>query len=358
MHATATSDPLTPAANSRPTPGASPGTRLMSLSLDLDNLWTYLKTHGDPGWESFPSYLDTLVEILLERLEAHALTITVFVVGQDAALGANQRALARLAEAGHEIGNHSFSHEPWIQRYSIGALEQDIDKAEQAIEQATGHRPRGFRGPGFTRSDDLLRILAARDYLYDGSRLPTFLGPLARAFYLRGVRGIPAGELEKRNQLFGTFRDGLGPNRAHCREVEGRRLVDIPVTTLPVARTPIHMSYLVYLAGYSPTLCRAYLRTAVALCKVTRLEPSFLLHPLDFLGGDQVRELSFFPGMQLDTVFKLRLFDQVVTALKRAFTVVPMIEHARVVLARRDALGPSGSKARVSPGSTNGGLTS
>jgi hypothetical protein len=27
------------------------GKPLASLSLDLDNLWSYMKTHGDPGWE-------------------------------------------------------------------------------------------------------------------------------------------------------------------------------------------------------------------------------------------------------------------------------------------------------------------
>jgi hypothetical protein len=34
---------------------------IASLPLDLDNKWTYLKIHGDPGWESFPPYLDILV---------------------------------------------------------------------------------------------------------------------------------------------------------------------------------------------------------------------------------------------------------------------------------------------------------
>ena len=32
-----------------------------SISLDLDNLWSYLKTQGAPGWESYPSYLDQVV---------------------------------------------------------------------------------------------------------------------------------------------------------------------------------------------------------------------------------------------------------------------------------------------------------
>jgi len=39
-----------------------------SLSLDLDNKWSYLKTHGDVGWESFPSYLDMVVPRVLDFL--------------------------------------------------------------------------------------------------------------------------------------------------------------------------------------------------------------------------------------------------------------------------------------------------
>src|SRR5205823_13277969 len=58
---------------------------IASLSLDLDNKWSYLKTHGDPGWESFPSYLDLVVPRFLELLRDLDLRMTVFVVGQDAA---------------------------------------------------------------------------------------------------------------------------------------------------------------------------------------------------------------------------------------------------------------------------------
>ena len=34
-----------------------------SISLDLDNLWSYMKIHGDAGWDDYPSYLDTLVDL-------------------------------------------------------------------------------------------------------------------------------------------------------------------------------------------------------------------------------------------------------------------------------------------------------
>ena len=43
--------------------------RCASVSLDLDNLWSYLKTHGDDGWRDRPSYLDRFVPHMLEVLE-------------------------------------------------------------------------------------------------------------------------------------------------------------------------------------------------------------------------------------------------------------------------------------------------
>src|SRR5690349_25111353 len=95
---------------------------LASLSLDLDNEWSYLKTHGDASWEALPSYLDVIVPRALELLESLDLTITFFVVGLDATQERNHDAIAMIDAAGHEIGNHSYSHEPWLQRYSEDEL--------------------------------------------------------------------------------------------------------------------------------------------------------------------------------------------------------------------------------------------
>src|SRR3974390_2969447 len=118
---------------------------IASLSLDLDNQWSYLKVHGDPGWERFPSYLDHLVPRVLEFLAVRNLRITFFVVGQDAALEKNHASLKMIAAAGHEIGNHSFSHEPWFHRYDRERVESEIGLAEEYIYKVTGYRPIGYR---------------------------------------------------------------------------------------------------------------------------------------------------------------------------------------------------------------------
>jgi hypothetical protein len=307
--------------------------KLLSISLDLDNLWSYQKTHGDAGWDAFPSYLDTLSDIVLERLRKHDLTITFFVVGQDAALEKNHRALRALADAGHEIGNHSFLHEPWLHRYSPAEIDAEIGNAETHIEKATGKRPRGFRGPGFSMSAETLRVLARRGYTYDCSTFPTFIGALARAYYFWNSRNLSPEERKKREYLFGKFTDGLRPLKPYAWEIEPR-LIEIPVTTMPVFRVPMHLSYLIYLARFSKVLCWTYLKMAVALCRLTGTSPSLLLHPLDFLGGDKVKELGFFPGMNMDTRTKLDLFDGIIAYLKRHFTLVTMERHAATALAQ------------------------
>src|SRR5687767_11774885 len=106
---------------------------IASLSLDLDNKWSYMKTHGDAGWESFPSYLDVVVPRALQFLKERNLKITFFIVGQDAALEKNHEALGQISAGGHEIGNHSFNHEPWLHLYSKAELENEFERVEEAI---------------------------------------------------------------------------------------------------------------------------------------------------------------------------------------------------------------------------------
>jgi len=306
---------------------------LLSLGLDLDNLWSYMKIHGDRGWETHPSYLEPLAPLIIDTLRRHGIRATIFVVGQDAALEKNAAALRALADAGHEIGNHSFHHEPWLHLYSRPQIEDELRRAEEAIEGATGRRAIGFRGPGYSFSPDVLRVLVDRGYFYDCSTLPTFLGPLARAYYFWKSRGMPAEERAKRKNLFGSLKDGLQPIKPYTWSVDGRPLVEIPVTTMPIVRVPFHMSYLLYLSEYSRLAARAHLRLALSLCRLGRVTPSFLLHPLDFLGGDKVRELAFFPGMDLPTAAKIDFLDAGLERLKASFEVVTLEQHAKAVAA-------------------------
>jgi peptidoglycan-N-acetylglucosamine deacetylase len=309
---------------------AAPRARVASLSLDLDNKWTYMKIHGDAGWESYPSYLHLVVPRILAVLDALKLTTTVFVVGRDATREENVDALSAIAHAGHEIGNHSFNHEPWLHLYSSEQINEELASAEAAIEAALGIRPLGFRGPGFSVTPVVLEVLKRRGYHYDASTLPTFVGPLARAYCFMTAR-MPPEERRKRQHLFGSLRDGLRPLNPYLWDLQRGKLVEIPVSTFPIVRLPFHLSYILYLASFSTRIAIAYFSAALQACRLSEVQPSLLLHPLDFLGGDDVPELRYFPSMGLSGVQKSRLTRALLSMFAAKFDVMTMGRHAAIV---------------------------
>lgn len=309
---------------------------IASLSLDLDNQWSYMKTHGDAGWESYPSYLDIVAPRAIDFLGNLEQTITFFIVGRDASLEKNHDAIRSLADAGHEIGNHSFEHEPWLHLYSKDQLLEEFEKTENALFDVTGRRTVGFRGPGYSLSPTVLDVLAERGYEYDCSTLPTYIGPLARAYYFMRSPEMTDDEREKRKKLFGKFSDGFQSLKPYRWDVDGRSIVEIPVTTMPFVKAPIHASYVIYLSTFSRKLAMAYWRTAVGLCALTGTPLSLLLHPLDLLSGDDVDELKFFPGMQMPLADKLSIVSEMLRIMSDRFTVVTMREHASNVAAQTD----------------------
>src|SRR5258708_19030880 len=138
-------------------------------------------------------------------------------------------------------------------------------------------------------------------------------------------------EREKRSRLYGSLSDGLQPLHAYSWSVGGKKLVELPVTTMPGLRLPFHLSYLWFLFRFSRTLAWTYFRTTLALCRMRGIVPSYLLHPLDILGGDRVPELAFFPGMGLPTEAKIEFLHEILSHLRSTYRIVTLEEHARVV---------------------------
>ena len=302
---------------------------IASVSLDLDNLWSYLKTHGEAGWDEYPSYLNIVVPRVLDILAARRMRITWFIVGKDAADPQHRAVLRSIADRGHEVGNHSFHHEPWLHLYSEAEIDKELADTEEAIRNATGITPNGFRGPGFSFSPTLLKVLAQRGYRYDASTFPTFLGPLARMYYFMTAKNLSNEEREKRKKLFGRLEDGFRPLAPFQWSTEAGPLLEIPVTTMPVFKVPIHVSYLLYLGCYSTALAKLYWRTALTMCRVTGTQLSLLLHPLDFMGSDDTDRLGFFPAMKRPHAEKIRLIHELFDMLQGSYDCIPMGEHAQ-----------------------------
>jgi peptidoglycan/xylan/chitin deacetylase (PgdA/CDA1 family) len=95
---------------------------------------------------------------VLDRLAAHGATATFFLVGARAERFADTA--AAVAARGHGIGNHSHRHPHAFALYGPRAVAREVGSAQDAIERATGRRPRLFRAPVGMRGPFLEPCLA------------------------------------------------------------------------------------------------------------------------------------------------------------------------------------------------------
>lgn len=298
-----------------------------TLSLDLDDAWTYLRAAGRDGWETTDSVIPLVAERLLEMLRRHEVKFSLFVITRDLEDDAKVAALRPFVEEGHEIGCHSHWHEPTFATLDENRVRREILGAADLIEQKFGVRPVGFRAPGFARNPHTPKVLAEGGFTYDGSFLPTFLGPIARLYYFFNSK-MTKEERKERAAMFGRFGDMFGPltGRPHAQAPD---VLDLPVTTMPIFRVPFHLSYVLWLAGKSNWLAKRYLGTALNLCRWTRTPPSYLLHSLDFVGHGEHTELDFFPGMNTAWEKKQEVIEHLMTQLTRKFAVQPIAPFVR-----------------------------
>jgi peptidoglycan/xylan/chitin deacetylase (PgdA/CDA1 family) len=97
---------------------------------------------------------------ILGILARYQVPATFFCVGLPAS--AHPADLARMADAGHGLGNHTWSH-PFLPDLSRAQLAEQLDRTDEAVSRAAGgHGPGLFRPPYGSRSPDVLRWLGER----------------------------------------------------------------------------------------------------------------------------------------------------------------------------------------------------
>lgn len=294
-----------------------------TLSLDLDNLWCYQRSFGLESWRDYPSFLDLALPRILDFLDCLDLKITFFIIGRDASDYRNHPLLGNIVGRGHEVGNHSYDHELTLHGQSRESIKSEIQRAQDAIEEASGQRPTGFRGPAFGLSSDLLEVLAELGYAYDASTCPNSLGLVARLWHRSKASKVGSDD-RVLSSLYGGLRDSRQPLRPYNWSLSHGAVVEVPVTTLPLLRLPFHGTYLNYLADFAPGLARGYLAAALSTCRMRAVPPSFLLHATDFLGCDDAPELSYMPGMKRSAEAKTAFMTEVLSRYREAFQVQPI----------------------------------
>ena len=101
---------------------------------------------------------------ILDVLKKHNVKATFFLTGKWVVTFPNLA--KRIAEEGHDIGNHSYSH-PDAVKITANAFKQDIIKAEEAIKATTGKSPQPyFRFPFGSYNTAALKTAGAAGYPY------------------------------------------------------------------------------------------------------------------------------------------------------------------------------------------------
>jgi peptidoglycan-N-acetylglucosamine deacetylase len=153
-------------------------------------------------------HLDGGTPRLLDVFEHRGMTTTVFAEGRHGEERPEQ--VADVVRRGHELGMHGWAHEQW------DALDADEEeklarRATEALSDAAGTAPQGFRAPGGARTERTADLLVSLGYRYDASlgdgMRPAVLQPgLAQVpFVWNGVDGAhyladpppPAAEVER-----------------------------------------------------------------------------------------------------------------------------------------------------------------
>lgn len=95
----------------------------------------------------------------------------------------------RVVDAGHEVGNHGWTHVPPA-NLSPDKEEEGLLRASEAIEKLTGRWPAGYRSPSWDLSPVTIDLLLKHNFSYDSS----MMGHDYRPYFARRNDVIPDDE--------------------------------------------------------------------------------------------------------------------------------------------------------------------
>jgi peptidoglycan/xylan/chitin deacetylase (PgdA/CDA1 family) len=107
-------------------------------------------------------------ERILRLLKKYQITATWFIPG--VIIDTHVDICARIAEAGHEIAHHGYSHVAPA-KLSPKREETEMVRARESIRRLTGSFPRGYRSPAWDLSPVTIDLLLKYEFVYDSSMM-------------------------------------------------------------------------------------------------------------------------------------------------------------------------------------------
>lgn len=259
--------------------------RLASLSVDLDSLPHYCRIHGLPE-----SLLDararglvysTAVPRLRELFASVGVPGTFFAIGEDVEADAGAAAALRSAhEAGVEVASHSYSHDYALTRRTPESIREDLRRADEVLEAATGVRPVGFRAPGYTLNAALYAATVERGYRYGSSAFPAAPYYTAKAAVMGALAllGRPSRAVLDSPRVLLSPRTPYRPDPAQPYRRGSGAVLELPMAVTPGVRFP-------FIGTFATTLPLPAVRAAYRSLGRDAFF-NFELHAVDVLGAE------------------------------------------------------------------------
>lgn len=281
-----------------------------AVSIDVDEIHHYRSLHGLPA-SSVAAH--AAFEVAVPRAVAwarrHGLPLTFFLVAEDLGQPDNRARMLDALDEGHAAESHSLRHRYDLVRLGRERIRDEVLGSFDVIEHSLRARPRGFRAPGYTLSDEVLDAVEEAGGAFDSSVLPSAPYYLAKSAVLAWmkIRGLTS------SSILGTPEVLLAPTEPYrpgrWAKAGDRPLVEIPIRVTRFLRVPV-IGTTVGLAGArgASTLVRSCGRP-----EVFNLE----LHAMDFLGADDgLSDLEpHEPGLTVPLARRMEALDATARAL-------------------------------------------
>jgi polysaccharide deacetylase family protein (PEP-CTERM system associated) len=125
------------------------------------------------NWSRFETRVEASTLRTLDLLDEFGIRATFFGVGWTA--NRMPEVFREVARRGHEVASKGYTQRA-IAEMSPEEFRDDLDKAREALEAASGQRVVGYRAPGWLGAEDMwaLKVLAEEGYAFDSSIKPMF----------------------------------------------------------------------------------------------------------------------------------------------------------------------------------------
>lgn len=202
------------------------------------------------NWDSIASRVEPNTQRILDLLDERSVKATFFILGW---IGERHRGLVRrIAERGHEIGSHGYSH-TLVYQQQPNEFREEARRSKNILEDASGQRVLGYRAASFSIGRENLWALDALSevgFLYDSSLFPVH----------HDRYGIP----------------GAPRTMYRLRTANGGSILEVPPSTLRIGKLVLPVGGGGYLRLYPSTLtCWAIRR----LNRSERMPAIVYLHP-------------------------------------------------------------------------------